>query len=102
MVWPPYQVVLRLYYIASEHWPVIDAHYASVDLIRLPAHRFLNCVYAWCLDRVPPDKAEEWIIMLNEPLQGRAKKEPSDMEAQIEGESFMNFMAQHQANMAGD
>lgn len=36
--------------------------------------------------------------MLNEPLPGEAKAKPSELTAEDEGESFMAFMAQHQAN----
>jgi len=93
VVRPPYQVALRLYFIASEHWPLIDAAYPSVDLIRFPAHRFLNFVYAWATERVPPDKLEEWLHMLNQPLPGRERQKPTEDELQAEGESFMAAMA---------
>ena len=91
MVRPPYHVALRLYYIASEHWPLIDASYPSVDLIRFPAHRFLNFVYAWAIERIPPDKIEEWMHMLNQPLSGREAK-PTEDELEADGASFMAAM----------
>lgn len=100
MVRPPYQVTYRLYAIAGARWAEIDAAYASVDLIRFPAHRFLNCVWAWCLARVPGDKVEEWIIEMNAPLPGQ-KREVSEVEAEIEGRGFMEVMAQHQQMKAG-
>lgn len=97
---PPYQVALRLYAIAAERWPEVDAAYASVDLIRFPPHRFLNCVYAWCLDRIAPDKLEEWIHMLYQPLPGAKPAQVTEAQAEVEGQSFMNFMAAHAANTA--
>lgn len=100
MDWPPYQVALRLYLIAAERWPEVDAAYPSVDLIRFPPHRFLNFVYAWCLARIEPDKLEEWLYLLNQPLPGQEKK-VTDAMAESEGESFMNLMTQHQATKAG-
>ena len=93
VVGKPYPRALRLYSIAADNWPLIDAHYASVDLIRFPPHRFLNCVYAWCVDRINPDKLEEWLFMLDSPLPGR-EKEVSAVQAADEGESFMALMAQ--------
>jgi hypothetical protein len=93
VVGTPYQVALRLYHIAADHWPVIDAAYPSVDLIRLRAYRFLNFIYAWCLDHVEPDKREEWIYMLNQPLPGRETK-PTESELEADAESFMAAMAQ--------
>lgn len=97
VVRPPYQVALRLYSIAAEHWPVIDAAYPSVDLIRFPAYRFLNFVYAWAVERIPQDKLEEWIHMLNQPLPGREAK-PTEEELIEDGESFMAAMAQMKGN----
>lgn len=88
---PPYQLALRLYVIATEHWALIDAEYASVDLIRFPPHRFLNCVWKWCIDRIPSDKLEEWEWSMNQPLPGREKKKaPAPTEADESG--FMDLM----------
>lgn len=97
VVRPPYPVALRLYLIAAQRWPEVDAAYASVDLIRFPPHRFLNCVQKWCLDRVEPDKQEEWWYQMNLPLPGREKK-ASPAQIEDEGEGFMSLMATHAAN----
>jgi hypothetical protein len=91
VVWPPYQVALRLYFIASEHWAVIDGENPGIDLIKLPAYRFLNFIYAWSLNRIEPDRREEWIHMLNAPLSG-SESEPSEYEVEAEGDMFMAAM----------
>lgn len=93
MVGKPYAVAIRLYGVAAEHWPELDAAFAAVDLIQLPAHRFLNCVRAWCLDRIEPEKREEWLAMLEMPLPWRPDAEPSQETLEREGQDFMNFMA---------
>jgi hypothetical protein len=48
-------------------------------------------MYAWCLNRVPPEKHEEWLHMLNKPLPG-SESEPSQQEVEAEGELFMAAM----------
>ena len=66
---PPYQVALRLYAIAEQRWPEVDAQYPSIDLIRLPADRFCNFVYRFCLEHLAkPEAREEFDMRLKEPL----------------------------------
>jgi hypothetical protein len=96
VVRPPYPVALRLYLIAAERWPEIDAAYASVDLMRLPTYRFLNCIWTWCVDRVPSDKREDWITQMNEPLPGRkVKRAPTQAELDADADTFMIALAAH-------
>ena len=95
MDWPPYATALRLYAIAEERWAEIDAAYASVNLIRFPAHRFLNCVYAWCIERIEPDKLDDWKFQLEAPIPGH-EAAATDMTRETEGVAFMDFMEQHQ------
>jgi len=64
--------------------------------MRLPAYRFLNCVYAWCLQHIHPEKVEEWLFNLNQPLPGH-EEEVSDAMAEQEGADFMALMAQQGA-----
>lgn len=86
-------MIARLYALAEDHWPRIDAHYAHINLLKLPMHRFLNCVYTWCIERVPPDKVEMWEMMLAEPLNATAaKKAPTPMTEEDEGLAFMAAM----------
>jgi hypothetical protein len=87
----PYQVALRLYAIAEERWAEVDAAYPSVDLLRLPIHRFLNYVYAWCLERVEAEKLEQWRWEMNQPLPGR-EKDVTDAQVEEEGRGFMDLM----------
>lgn len=73
MVRPPYEVALRLGYIAAERWVEIDgeAAYHGVDLIGLPLDRFLNAVYYWIIQRIEPDDLPMFLTRLYEPLPGR-------------------------------
>ena len=94
MVRPPYPAAVRLYAIAADRWAEIDAAYVTVDLLREPSYRFLNLVYAWCVQRIPPDDLEQWIMNLHAPLPGEEVTRRSDKIDEIEGESFMAAMGQ--------
>lgn len=87
----PYEVALRLYAIAAERWAEVDPSYPGVDLLRLPVHRFLNYVYAWCVARIDPEKLEQWHWELNQPLPGR-ERVITDAQAEEEGQGFMDLM----------
>lgn len=89
---PPYQVALRLYAVAAERWAEVDAAYYMVDLIRVAPHRFLNFVYAWCVERIDPEKREDWERMLEAPLPGMEKAKPTEVMIEAEGASFMALM----------
>jgi hypothetical protein len=99
--WPPYPAALRLYAIAEERWPEIDAAYYQVNLIEFPCYRFLNCVYTWCLARLDPEKREEWDAMLMAPLDPSKKAKPTDAQIEAEGADFMALMGQQMPGKAG-
>lgn len=90
MVRPPYPVAVRLCTLASERWPEIDAAYYQIRLIREKPHRFLNMVYAWCIERVESDKLDEWIADLHELLPWQDAD--GESAAEIESDSFMSMM----------
>lgn len=92
MGWAPYQVVLRLFQIAEDRWPEIDAAYPSINLIKLPTHRFLNFVYAWAVAHIPPDKIEDFLFQLTAPLPGREKAKPTPSDADEDARLFMAAM----------
>lgn len=101
MVRPPYQAVYRLYFIADERWPEIDAAYAQVDLVTLPVDRFLNCIYTWCVERIEPDKRVDWDMQLVAPLEGEETRPPTEAQIEAEGQDFMAVLAQQQAMKGG-
>lgn len=88
----PYPAALRLYAIAEDRWAEIDATYYQADILRFRPDRFLNCVYTWCLDRIDPEKREEWDAMLESPLDPKAKAKPTDSQVESEGAAFMALM----------
>lgn len=90
----PYPAALRLYAIAGERWSEISAAYITIDLLRARPDLYLNCVFTWCLERIDPEKREEWIAMLEAPLPGDEKMAPTPETIEEEGASFMAFMAQ--------
>lgn len=94
MVRPPYPVVVRLCTIAAERWPEIDAAYYQIRLIREKPHRFLNMVYAWCIERVEHDKLDEWLSDLNELLPWQDVD--SEAAIEMESQSFLDMMAKQQ------
>ena len=59
-------------------------------------HRFLNCVYTWCVEQVGPQGRERFDENLTAPLPGWEKAKPSPAEAEEEGAAFMAAMAMAQ------
>lgn len=76
--------------MASERWAEIDAAYYQTNLLRLSPSRFLNLVYAWCVERMDPEKLDEWNAELLELLPWQDSD--SDAGADIESNSFMSMM----------
>jgi hypothetical protein len=102
---PPYPAALRLYAIAEERWAEIEAHYLTVDLLRLPEAKFTNAVYAWCVKYMTPEDREKWDMMLTAPLPGQEKRKPSEAEVEAEGAAFMqllNMETQRKQGNTGD
>jgi len=90
---PPYPTALRLYAIAVERWAEVEAHYFSIDLLGVSPRKFLNLVYAWCVQFMDAEKREEWDVMLEAPLPGA---KPTEAQIEREGESFLAAMQMHQ------
>ena len=67
MVWTPYPAAVRLCVIASERFSELTAAYPLNDLIRERPWKFAALVYAWCIERVNPDKLDEWHTYHNYP-----------------------------------
>jgi hypothetical protein len=88
----PYAAALRIYAIAEERWAEIEAHYLSVDLLRLPPAKFTNAVYAWAVQMMLPEDREKWDAMLIAPLPGQERKRPSEAEVEMEGAAFMGLL----------
>lgn len=91
MVRPPYPAVVRLCTLAAERWALIDAAYYQTNLLRLPPHRFLNMVYAWAVERVDPEKYDEWELELVDLLPWQDSQSAAAEE--LESKSFMGLMA---------
>lgn len=89
----PYRVAVRLHAVAVERWAELDAAYITVDLVRLPLDRFLNCVYAWCIERIPEERVEEWVFQLNAPFPWEAEKVMAATTT-WEDDGFMEAMGQ--------
>lgn len=89
---PPYQAALRLYVIAEQRWAEIEIAYITSDLLRFPPAKFLNAVYVWCLERIEPEKLEQWLFQLSAPLPGEEDK-VSETTQEVEGDAFMNAMS---------
>lgn len=73
-------------------WPLIEASYYQIDLLRQKPNRFLNLVYAWLIERVPADKIEDSLAELREPLDWQDLD--STYVESLESDSFMAAMAQ--------
>ena len=57
--------------------------------MRQGPRKFLNLVLAWCLERIPDEKREEWLFQLEAPLPGSVAR-VSDTELQRDAEAFMS------------
>jgi hypothetical protein len=90
VVRPPYEVALRLCFIAGERWAEIDGEAAlqGANLIGLPLDRFCNAIYVWAIQRIDSDGLDEFRARLHEPLPGR---KPSAESVKIEMEAFAAF-----------
>jgi hypothetical protein len=60
----------------------------------------MNFVYAWCVERIPPEKREQWEIDLAAPLPGQERAAPTPFQAETEGADFMATMAAHAARQS--
>lgn len=60
------------------------------NLLRLRPHKFLGLVYAWAIERVDPDKLDDWLVELNDLLPW----EDAQSEAAVELESASFFAMQ--------
>lgn len=70
-------------------------------MIHQPPYRFMNLIYGWCVERIDPEKREEWDAMLTDPLPGRETTQPAPFQVEDEGASFMATLAMHQRVAAG-
>jgi hypothetical protein len=59
----------------------------------------MNLVYAWAVERIAPEKRQDWEMMLSEPLPSQVAKkaDPTPFQAKDEEDAFMATMAMHQA-----
>ena len=88
---PPYPAIVRLCLIAAERWAEIDAAYYQTNLLRLRPHRFLNLVYTWCVERLEPDKLDDWHAELVDLLPWQDSN--SEAAINLESESFLAMQA---------
>lgn len=86
-------MAVRLCRIAAEIWPLLDAAYVAspVPLMKMAPHRFANMVYAWCVERLPGDKLDDWLTEMNELLEWQDTE--SEAAVNLESESFLAAMA---------
>lgn len=64
-------------------------------------HRFLNCVYAWCLEQVGPEGRQRFVDEVSAPLPGGERIKATPAQAEDEGEAFMAAMAMAQQRKQG-
>lgn len=94
VVGKPYEVTIRLYSLVSYRWRAFDGWCIQhrIDPLELSPRRFCNLIYFWCIERVQPDKLEEFEMMLTQPLPGRERR--SEQLAEEDGQMFMALMGQ--------
>lgn len=92
MVRGPYPRVVRLCTLAADRFQELTAAYHQIDnLLDLPPWKFISLVYAWCVERVDPEKLDEWIADLDELLPWQDPDSESGIN--IESASFYAMQA---------
>lgn len=87
-------MTVRLFWIAADYWPLIDAYYhaSPVPLLRMPHSRFLNMVYSWAITHiVESDKFHEWHDEMNDLLPWQDVT--SEAAVNLESDSFFAMQA---------
>lgn len=77
--------------IASERWDEIASAYYQINLARQKPYRFAGLVYAWCIERVPHDKLDEWKAELVDLLPWQDAQ--SEAATELESASFFAMQA---------
>jgi hypothetical protein len=95
---------MRLCSIASIHWDQIIGHYHAMPrsnplvhpLLLVSPAEFVGLVYAWAIERVPPDKVDDWEAELVDllPWQDSSSAAAEELES-------ASFMASMKATGAG-
>lgn len=86
-------MVVRLHWYAERLWPQIDAAYPTLNppLLKQKPHRFLNFVYAWCVERfTKQEDLDEWKTELVDMLPWQDSMSLAAEE--MESDSFMSMM----------
>lgn len=92
MVCEPYPRAVKLCALASERFDELTAAYYQIDnLLSLKPWKFISLVYAWCIERVDPDKLEDWIADLDDLLPWQDSN--SETATDIESASFFAMQA---------
>lgn len=89
-----YCATVRLCHIAADRWPELVASYYQTNLLREPLWKFSSLVYAWCIERVDPDKLDEWLTDLNDLLEWQSADSAAAEE--LESASFFAMQAKSQ------
>jgi hypothetical protein len=92
VVRPPFRTTLRLYAIAIERFAELEGSYPSISLLNITPRKFCNLVFAWAVERIDPEKREEWIESLNYPLPGETVHRPSRDDLDEDARAFMSAM----------
>lgn len=57
----------------------------------MPPHRYLNMVYSWCIERIPAEKLDDWLVELADLLPWQDVD--SEAAVNLESESFLAMAA---------
>lgn len=69
----------------------LTAAYYQVDLLRLKPWKYLALVYSWCIERIPADDLDDWLLELDDLLEWQDAN--SEAAVQAESDSFMSMMS---------
>lgn len=75
----------------ADRWAEIDAAYYHIKLLREKPHRYAGMVYAWAIERVDPDKFDEWQQELADLLPWQDAD--SEAAANLESQSFLDMQS---------
>lgn len=61
--------------------------------MKLPIDRYLNFAWQWCLERIDPERREEWIMQMEMPLPWSLHQEPTEAQLEREFEGWSGLLS---------
>lgn len=92
MVRHPYPRAVKLSALLSDRFrEITSAYYLIPNLLALPGWKLMSMVYSWAIERVDPEKLDEWIVELDDLLPWQDSN--TEAAEEIESASFFDMQS---------